>query len=76
MVRSILLWGGLFNFATAYVFTAVTLRLIRAGVTPAAIGLVDTIAAVAGLAGAIAAGSIVARFRTGLLTSRPAWCWP
>lgn len=68
VVRSILLWGGLFNFAMAYVFTAVTLRLIRAGVTPAAIGLVNTVAAVAGLLGAVAAGYIVARFRTGLLT--------
>lgn len=68
VVRSILLWGGLFNFAAAYVFTAVTLRLITAGVTPAAIGLVNTIAAVAGLVGAVAAGVIVARFRTGQLT--------
>lgn len=68
VVRAILLWGGLFNFAMTYVFTAVTLRLIRAGVTPAAIGLVATVAAVAGLVGALAAGRIVARFRTGLLT--------
>lgn len=68
VVRSILLWGGLFNFAMAYVFTAVTLRLIRAGVTPAAIGLINTVAAIAGLLGAVVAGSIVARFRTGLLT--------
>lgn len=68
VVRAILLWGGLFNFAMTYVGTAVTLRLIRAGVTPAAIGLVDTVAAVAGLVGAVVAGRIVAQFRTGLLT--------
>lgn len=68
VVRATLLWGGLFNFAMTYVFTAVTLRLIRAGVNPAAIGLVDTVAAVAGLVRAAAAGRIVAQFRTGLLT--------
>ncbi|NYJ73068.1 MFS transporter [Allobranchiibius huperziae] len=68
VVRSVLLWGGLFNFAMAYVFTAVTLRLVRAGVTPAAIGLVDTCAAAAGLLGAVIAPTIVARFRSGLLT--------
>lgn len=68
VVRSVLLWGGLFNFAMAYVFTAVTLRLIRAGVTPAAIGLVDTCAAAAGLLGAVIAPAVVTRFRSGLLT--------
>ncbi|MBO1754943.1 MFS transporter [Allobranchiibius sp. CTAmp26] len=68
VIRSVLLWGGLFNFAMAYVFTAVTLRLIRAGVTPAAIGLVDTCAAAAGLLGALIAPAIVTRFRSGLLT--------
>ena len=68
VIRSVLLWGGLFNFAMAYVFTAVTLRLVRAGVTPAAIGLVDTCAAAAGLLGALIAPVVVARFRSGLLT--------
>jgi MFS family permease len=67
-VRAILLWGGLFNFAMAYVVTAVTLRLVQAGVPAVAIGLVSTVAAVAGLLGAVAAGRIVPRFRTGLLT--------
>lgn len=68
VLRAVVLWGGLFNFAMTYVFTAVTLRLIQAGVTPAAIGLVDTVTAIAGLVGALAAGSVVARFRTGVLT--------
>ncbi|MGF0312265.1 MFS transporter [Rhodococcus sp. IEGM1428] len=67
-VRAILIWGGLFNFAMAYVFTAVTLRLIRDGVDPVAIGLIDTVAAAAGLIGAVAAGRLVATFRTGRLT--------
>lgn len=67
-VRAILMWGGMFNFAMAYVFTAVTLRLIRDGVNPVAIGLIDTVAAAAGLIGAVAAGRIVATFRTGRLT--------
>ncbi len=66
--RAILLWGGAVNFAMTFVFVAITLRLVRVGTAPAAIGLVDTIAALAGLAGAFAAPTIVARVRTGRMT--------
>jgi MFS family permease len=68
-VRAIMLWGGLINFAGALVFATVTLRLVRAGVHPALIGLVETIAAVAGLAGALVAPVIVRRVPTGLMTA-------
>jgi hypothetical protein len=50
------------------VLVTVTLRLVRAGVHPAAIGLVDTFAGAAGLAGALVAPLIVRRARTGVLT--------
>ena len=67
-VRSMMIWGGLINFAGSFVFVAVTLRLIQAGTRPAEIGLVSTAAAVAGLAGALVASMIIRRARTGLLT--------
>lgn len=67
-VRAILTWGGLFNFATGFVFVAVTLRLLRAGVHPAAIGLVQAAGAVAGLAGSFVAAKLVKRTPTGVLT--------
>lgn len=67
--RAILVWGGLINFSMVFVLVAVTLRLIRAGVHPAAIGLVETIAAVAGLLGSLVAPAIVSRMRTGLTTT-------
>lgn len=67
-VRAILTWGGLFNFATGFVFMAVTLRLLRAGVHPAAIGLVQGAGAVAGLAGTFVAAPLVRRLPTGVLT--------
>jgi hypothetical protein len=68
VIRAILTWGGLFNFATGYVFVALTLRLLRAGVHPASIGAIDAAAAVAGLAGAFVAPYLVQRARTGALT--------
>ena len=67
-VRAILTWGGLFNFATGFVFVALTLRLLRAGVHPAVIGLVQASGAVAGLGGSFAAAPLVRRTPTGLLT--------
>jgi MFS family permease len=67
-VRSMMIWGGLINFAGSFAFVAVTLRLIQAGTRPAAIGLVSTAAAAAGLAGALVAPIIIRWARTGLLT--------
>jgi predicted MFS family arabinose efflux permease len=67
-VRAILTWGGLFNFATGFVFVALTLRLLRAGVHPAAIGFVQAAGAVSGLAGSLLAARLVRRLPTGVLT--------
>ena len=66
-IRAILTWGGLFNFATGFVFVAITLRLLRAGVHPAAIGVVQGAGAVAGLAGSFLAAALVRRTPTGVL---------
>jgi MFS family permease len=68
VIRAIMLWGAAINFSVTFLLLTVTLRLVRAGVHPSVIGLIDTIAAAAGLAGALAAPLIVARMRTGLTT--------
>jgi MFS family permease len=67
-VRAMMIWGGLLNLGMVVVLVTITLRLVRAGVHPAAIGAIDTVAAVAGLLGALVAARIVARTRTGRLT--------
>jgi MFS family permease len=67
-VRCMMIWGGLINFTGAFTFVAVTLRLIQRGTPPAAIGLVETAAAIAGLAGALVAPTIIRRVPTGWLT--------
>lgn len=68
VIRSILTWGGLFNFAMGYIYIALTLRLLRAGVHPASIGTIEAVSALAGLAGSVVAAAVVARARSGLLT--------
>ena len=68
MIRTLMIWGGAFNFAVIVVFVGVTLRLVQAGVHPAAIGAVDAIAAAAGLLGAAFAPVLIRRAPTGALT--------
>ncbi len=65
VLRVMMTWAAAANFSTAYLSVVITLRLVRAGVTPAAIGAVD---AVAGLTGALIAPAMVHRARTGLFT--------
>jgi len=66
--RAVMLWGGILNFAMGYVLISITLRLIRAGVHPAAIGAVDAIAAAAGIVGAAATARHAQRLPTGATT--------
>jgi len=68
VIRAIMLWGGAINFSVGLVLVTVTLRLVRAGVHPAAIGAVDAIAAAAALVGALVAPWILSRARTGAMT--------
>lgn len=68
VLRVMMTWAAFTNFAVAYLSVVITLRLVRAGVPPAAIGTVETIAAVAGLGGAFLAPALVRRARTGVLT--------
>lgn len=66
--RAVMLWGGILNFAMGYVLISITLRLVRAGVHPAAIGAVDAIAAGAGIVGAAATSRHAQRLPTGATT--------
>lgn len=68
VIRAIMLWGGAINFSVGLVLVTVTLRLIRHGVHPAAIGAVDAVAAAAALVGAMVAPWILSRARTGAMT--------
>jgi hypothetical protein len=63
--RAVMLWGGILNFAMSYVLISITLRLVRAGVHPAAIGAIDAIAAGAGIVGAAIASRHAQRLPTG-----------
>jgi MFS family permease len=66
--RAMMLWGGILNFGMGYVLISITLRLVRAGVHPAAIGAIDGIAAAAGLVGAAVASRHTNRLPTGATT--------
>jgi hypothetical protein len=68
VMRAMMSWAALNNLASTYLGVLITLRLVQAGVAPAAIGTVDTIAAVAGLGGAVLAPALVRRAPTGLMT--------
>jgi MFS family permease len=65
VARAVMLWGGILNFAMSYVLISITLRLVRAGVHPAAIGAIDAIAAGAGIVGAGIASRHAQRLPTG-----------
>ncbi|MGN6608468.1 MAG: hypothetical protein ACTHMS_15845, partial [Jatrophihabitans sp.] len=66
--RAMMIWGGILNLAMGYVFVSITLRLVRAGVHPAAIGAIDAIAAGAGILGAVVISRHVQRLPTGVTT--------
>jgi len=67
-VRAMMIWGGVINLGMTIVLVGITLRLVRAGVHPAAIGAIDAVASVAGLLGALVAAPLVRRTPTGPLT--------
>jgi predicted MFS family arabinose efflux permease len=68
-VRAMMTWGALVNFSMTFVFITITLRLVRAGVHPAAIGAIDAIAAGAGIVGAAIASRYAKRLPTGAMTT-------
>lgn len=73
VLRTVMLWSSSLNLVVnAVVFVAV-LGLIRAGFHPATIGLVETVAGISGLLGAVAAPWIIERVPTGALTIVAGW---
>jgi predicted MFS family arabinose efflux permease len=73
LFRTLMLWGMCSNLVVNALFTAATLRLIRAGFAPWSIGLVETSAGVCGLLGAVVAPRLIDRLPTGRLTVAVAW---
>jgi MFS family permease len=68
LLRATVAYSLIANFAVGALFTAVTLKLLLAGVAPVRVGLVDTAVAVAGLAGALAGPWFIARVPVGWLS--------
>jgi MFS family permease len=66
-LRAIVAFAAIANFTANALFLVLTLKLLQAGVHPAAIGLIDTIGAVAGIAGALVAPWLIRRVPTGAL---------
>ena len=73
--RTVAVFGACCNLVVNAVFYVAILRLVQDGVSPGAIGLVDAIAGVGGILGAVLAPSLVRRVRTGRLTVAVAWSW-
>lgn len=72
-LRAILWYAGLVNAAANAFFLVVVLRMVQAGVHPAAIGATETAAGVAGIIGALASPAMIDRLPTGRLAIYSAW---
>lgn len=73
--RAMMAFGALSNLAINAVFFVAILRLVQQGVHPAAIGLIDALAGLGGILGALVAPYLIDRVRTGHLTIAVAWSW-
>ncbi|MGH3346345.1 MAG: MFS transporter [Nocardioides sp.] len=63
------------NLVVNAVFFVAIVRLVEAGVPSTTIGLVEALAGVGGVVGAIIAPFVIDRMRTGNLTMSVAWSW-
>ena len=73
--RTMMAFGALSNLAVNAVFFVAILRLVQEGVHPAAIGVIDMLAGLGGILGALAAPYVIDRLPTGRLTLWVAWSW-
>jgi predicted MFS family arabinose efflux permease len=71
--RVLLVWSPLTNLVVNALFFVAILRLIQGGFHPVQIGLVETVAGLSGILGAMAAPAVIDRFPTGWLTIVAAW---
>jgi MFS family permease len=65
--RATVIFATVVNFGADALFLVLTLKLLRAGVQPAAIGTIDAIGAIAGLTGAMLAPGLIRRVPTGMV---------
>ncbi len=73
--RAMVAFGAACNLVVNAVFFVAIIRLVQQGVHPATIGVVDALAGVGGILGALAAPYVIDRMRTGRLTILVAWSW-
>lgn len=73
--RTMMVFGALSNLAVNAVFFVAILRLVQEGVHPSAIGMINMLAGVGGILGALAAPYVIDRLPTGRLTLAVAWSW-
>lgn len=71
--RVLMVWSALTNLAVNALFFAAVLRLIEGGFDAWHIGLVESIAGLAGIIGAVVAPWLIERVATGRLTAVIAW---
>lgn len=71
--RVLMVWSALTNLAVNALFFAAVLRLIEGGFDPWHIGLVEAVAGLAGIIGAVLAPWLIERTATGRLTIVIAW---
>lgn len=67
-LRAITVFSCIVNFAANALFLVLTLKLLRAGVHPAAIGVILTAAGVAGIVGSLLAPMLIKRVPTGAMS--------
>lgn len=66
--RATVVFAAIVNLGVEALILVITLKLLQAGVNPAAIGTIDMVAGVAGLVGAILAPSLIKRVPTGIVS--------
>ena len=71
--RVLMIWSALTNLVVNALFFAAVLRLIEGGFAPWHIGLVEAVAGLAGIIGAVVAPWLIERTPTGRLTIAVAW---
>lgn len=67
-LRAVVAFASLANVAFSALFLVIALKLLQAGVAPAAIGAVSAIGAVAGISGSLVAPAVIRRTPTGVLS--------
>lgn len=73
--RVLMIWSALTNLAVNALFFAAVLRLIEGGFDPWHIGVVEAVAGLAGIIGAVLAPWLIERTPTGRLTVAIAWAF-